>query len=269
VRKEGESGEPGLSYRMRRGGPVGMVFIHGLGASKECFNACFELPYLKDYTLLSVDLPGCGDSPGQATFSCTMTDQALLIFDLLKHLGLTRIIIVGHSMGGVIGLYLAGLLGSGVEAFFNLEGQLSHEDTLFSRKITSLSMEVFERLGFEVFKKWLEEDMVEHPSPGLKGYLESLEKASPGAVYLSSLSLVRETRQGRLRERFLALPCRKWYVFGERSVNSSTEIFLRENKITYFIVPKSGHMMMSDQPARFQEMLLKALEKEGGSDLPG
>ena len=85
-------------------------------------------------------------------------------------------------------------------------------------------------------------------------------KACPRALYLSSVSLVKESCLGNLNQRFSALPVKKWYVFGERSVNRSIRSFLEANKIPYFIVPESGHFMMDDQPGVLYRMLFEVLE---------
>jgi pimeloyl-ACP methyl ester carboxylesterase len=166
-------------------------------------------------------------------------------------------------MGGVISLYLAESLGQRVKAFFNLEGNLSPEDCVFSSKITALPQKVFEERGFQQFKRTLEETLQKHPSIGLRKYLENISKASPRALYLSALSLWKESYEGNLHERFLNLPLKKWYVFGEKSIIPSARTFLDKNNIPYFIVPESAHFMMDDQPDLFYRMLLEGLGKKG------
>ena len=248
---------------MRRGGPQSIIFIHGLGASKNSFDPCFEMPAYEKFTLASVDLPGCGESPSPAKFSYDLKDQALMLSAWAGYLGLDRCHIVAHSMGSVIGLYLAKAMGTRLETFFSLEGHLGPDDTEFSRKITCLSQEVFERLGLAIFKKWLRMNLQKTPSPGLGNYARNLEKASPLALYLSSHSLVKESTEGHLKKRFLDLPCRKGYFFGERSIKSSSVAFLAAHHVPYFIVPESDHFMMDDQPTVFYRMLIDAMEGKG------
>jgi pimeloyl-ACP methyl ester carboxylesterase len=247
-----------LAYRLKRGGPKSFVFIHGLGASKNSFDRCFGMDAFSGYTLASLDLPGCGESSRQDDFSYSMKDQADLALKWIRGLGLARIILVGHSMGGVICLYLTEALGTEVKAFFSLEGNLSRKDCIFSGKVASGSLKDFESKGFEEFRSTLSEAIQKDPSPGLKNYYQNISRACPRALYLSSVSLVKESCRGNLNQRFSALSVKKWYVFGEKSVNRSTRSFLEENKIPYFIVPESGHFMMDDQPGVFYRMLFEA-----------
>lgn len=249
-----------LAYRLKQDGPESFVFIHGLGASKNSFDRCFHMEEFRDYTLASLDLPGCGESGRPEDFSYTMKDQADLVLKWIRGLNLARIILVGHSMGGVICLYVAEALDTQVGAFFNLEGNLSLEDCMFSGKVASLTQENFESKGFEQFKANLKGVLQKTPSPGLENYYENISRGHPGALFLSSASLVKESCEGNLKERFLRLPVKKWYVFGERSVNLATRDFLDKHNIPYFIVPESGHFMMDDQPSLFYKMLFDALE---------
>ena len=255
------SGRHRLAYHLRQGGQVCFIFLHGLGASKNSFDRCFDMPEFKQYSLASIDLPGCGESSHADDFSYTINDQAALVLEWIRSLGLTRVILVGHSMGGAICLYVAQALGTQVEAFFNLEGNLSRGDCIFSGKIASISWEDFENGGFEKFKADLEESTRETDFPGLKNYSENLSKANPRAYYLSSVSLAKESCEGNLSQRFLELPTEKWYVFGENSINYTNIRFLDKYDMPYFIVPKSGHFMMDDQPELFYELLFDALKK--------
>jgi pimeloyl-ACP methyl ester carboxylesterase len=146
-----ETDECMLAYRLKRAGPKSIIFIHGLGASKSFFDTAFELTKFRDYTLATVDLPGCGESSWPESFSYSMRNQAGLVLKWIKGMGLDRITLAGHSMGGVIGLYVAEELGKKVTAFFNLEGNMGFEDCVFSGKIASLSPGVFEKLGLQQF----------------------------------------------------------------------------------------------------------------------
>jgi pimeloyl-ACP methyl ester carboxylesterase len=112
----GGKGEGRLAFLLRRGGTESIVFLHGLGASKSCFQPCFELEFFKDYTLAAPDLPVCGQSPCLDESSCTIGDQAGVVLQWIRRMDLEPLTIAGHSMGGVIGIYLAEALGHQVRS---------------------------------------------------------------------------------------------------------------------------------------------------------
>jgi pimeloyl-ACP methyl ester carboxylesterase len=81
----------------------GILLIHGLGGNKEVWaGVAGELS--RDHTVLSVDLPGSGGTPGpvivdgRADFGAVAKDLAALV----RKEGLVPCLVVGHSMGGPI-----------------------------------------------------------------------------------------------------------------------------------------------------------------------
>jgi pimeloyl-ACP methyl ester carboxylesterase len=248
-----------LAYRYRQGRAPSLVFVHGLGVSKDSFDRYFEEDMFSSCGMASIDLPGCGQSSFPKDFSYTMADQAGVVLKWIKELELSRIILIGHSMGGVICLHVAESLKEEVVFFLNLEGNLGFEDCTFSRHIASMRQEEFEDGGFAGFRESLKHAAEKGGSPGLMNYYRNIQQAYPRGLYLSSVSLVRESRDGQLRGRFEELPTKKRYVFGEKSMNSSSRRFFDNKGIPYFIMPESGHFMMDDQPELFRDLLLDVM----------
>ena len=88
------------SYSIKGSGPA-IVFVHGIGARKTSWNKVCK--YLeKDFTCICYDLRGHGDSPkGILPFSLeSLVDD---MEALRRKLGIQKIHIVGHSLGGMIG----------------------------------------------------------------------------------------------------------------------------------------------------------------------
>lgn len=243
------------------------MFIHGLGASRDTFDPAFETDGLVGYTLASLDLPGFGESPPAEGFSCALRDVARLVVRWLTPLDAERVHVVGHSMGGVVGLHAAEILGSRAGSLISLEGNLGIEDCLFSGKIASLQLDVFRRHGLALFRSMLANMLEKDPAPGLERYARDLERADPEALHRSARSLVRESREGRLRERFADLPLPKAYFGGEKSLNPAHRSFLSGHAIPCYVVEGGGHFMMDDRPDLFWPLLAKVLRN--GSPLTG
>jgi len=249
-----------IAGRIQYRGPEAIVFIHGLGASRDAFDPAFDQESLSGYTLASLDLPGFGRSPAAEGLSYAMDDLARLVLAWSERLEADRVHLVGHSMGGVIGLYAAESLGSRAGIFINVEGNLGPEDCRFSGRIASLSRQDFERRGMAAFRRMLEVLLEKEPSPGLGRYAGDLERVDPGALYRCACALVRESREGRLARRFLELPARKAYVTGERSLNPAHRLFMEEHAIPCHVVHGSGHFVMDDRPELFWPIVARAIQ---------
>lgn len=115
-----------------------LLCLHGAFCNRSDFNGVFTCSALRPYRLLAVDLPGHGESSKididepDAKFPAKMEEMAEVIWLLLGALELQGVatLVVGHSMGGTVGLLLADLhLGTQVRGFVSLEGVLVATDT--------------------------------------------------------------------------------------------------------------------------------------------
>jgi pimeloyl-ACP methyl ester carboxylesterase len=88
VYSEGGVGEP-------------VVLVHGFGASADSWNR-FAKPLTKRYHVIAPDMPGWGASTRLETASYGYPVQVERLHQFLSQLGLGRVHLVGHSMGGFI-----------------------------------------------------------------------------------------------------------------------------------------------------------------------
>lgn len=89
-----------------RDAPV-MVLIHGLGGQMHHFTYAMTGLLESDFRLIVVDRPGCGYSERDSEDQAALPEQARMIRALLEQLGITRPILVGHSLGGAVALTMA------------------------------------------------------------------------------------------------------------------------------------------------------------------
>ena len=88
VYSEGGQGEP-------------VVLLHGFGASADSWNR-FAKPLTKHYRVIAPDQPGWGASTRLETASYAYPAQVERLHQFLSALGLKRVHLIGHSMGGFI-----------------------------------------------------------------------------------------------------------------------------------------------------------------------
>ena len=84
-----------------------ILMLHGLGGTLGHFTYGVT-PLLKDrYRCIAIDRPGCGWSERDADDFAHLTHQARMIVEFLKREGISRPLVVGHSLGGALALVLA------------------------------------------------------------------------------------------------------------------------------------------------------------------
>ncbi len=84
-----------------------LLFLHGIGDTGEMWQSLLQgLP--KDVSYLVVDLLGFGDSPRPAWHNYSATDQARCLFRTYRKANVNGpLIIVGHSLGGLVAIEFA------------------------------------------------------------------------------------------------------------------------------------------------------------------
>src|SRR4051812_33694936 len=95
-----------MNFDKKNGSGAAVVLIHGLGASLFSWRDTVEALSPR-FTTYAVDLLGFGESPAPAGFACTAEAQAQEVAKFMTAQGLSNPIIIGHSMGGSVCLYLA------------------------------------------------------------------------------------------------------------------------------------------------------------------
>jgi pimeloyl-ACP methyl ester carboxylesterase len=96
-----------LAYQVEGTGPVPVVLLHGYAASIATWHDLRRLIPPARYTTYLLDLKGFGFSAKPNDTRYSPVDQAALVTGFLESLGLTRAVLIGHSLGGGIALLTA------------------------------------------------------------------------------------------------------------------------------------------------------------------
>ncbi len=225
-----------------------LVFIHGLGCSRRGFDGVFTMPQLSDnYTILTLDLPGFGDSDKPQSFSYDLKEQADLVVQLIDSLGIRDIVVVGHSMGGVIGTFVAKQVDASL--YINCEGNFVTEDAGFvSRRNAEQNEDSFIQEGFEQFVSQLEGSS----DGAFRTWAGWCRQSSPLAFHRSAKSLVAWSDTGKLEGMYKSLKS-KAYIHGDHG--EITPIVSNFDSNEVFSIPHSGHFMMLDNPDEFYRVI--------------
>jgi len=236
-----------------------IIFLHGLGSAKEDFLEAINYSNLREISLLAIDLIGHGESVTPQEFSYTMLEQAKNIVSLLEELSFDKnLVIVAHSMGGPIAILLAELLQYKPLAIIYAEGNIDFNDCFGSNTIMSSgSLENWERKNFaETLEELRKEENYE-----ISNYADNFEKAGAKTVYLSSLDLVKISREDILIHKLIKLDIPILPLFGEMNKGKFTSEKKIKQHFQIEYISNSGHDMMLTNPDEFYQAIIKFISK--------
>lgn len=244
-----------VAYFDRPGDQATIVFAHGLGNAAANFADLLNEPALADHRLVALDFPGCGDSPYPRRRRLTIGDLVVLLDGFVESLNLSSFLLVGASMGGLVGLLFAERRPELLTGFMSVEGNLASEDCMFSRLVTPHSYAAFKKTIFPRIKQRL----AALQGRGFREHLRVLERADPRAYYDYSFQLVEASDNGTLLQRFAALPMSRYFVYGSANCRLSYLAQLRDSTCILREIPNADHFLFYDAPAAFAECIAEAV----------
>ena len=253
--------EQGMFLRRRAAHVPGssLLFIHGLGESGLCFEALADREELEPYELLVPDLPGYGRSAWpEAPYA--LDEAAENLARWLVERGTEGVVLVGHSMGGVIAQLMARNHPELVGALVNVDGNLSAGDCVFSGRAASFELGEFATQGFDDVREGIYQQGTDDRA--LRGYYASLRLADPRVFHAHSLGLVELSRTEKLALDLAKLALPKLYIAGSPDGASPRSLQLLEQAGAPWVsVAPSGHWPFIDNPRTFTRELVAFLRE--------
>ena len=230
-----------------------LLYIHGLGESGLCFERVMADTRLDSWNHLTPDLAGYGKSPWPSN-PLSLQRHADHLSELLEHLSLERVVIVGHSMGGVIGTLLCEKFPQKVSAFINVEGNISLPDCSYSSRAAHYPLETWLAEGYDQFLEALYRD--EREASVLRPYCSSIQMCDPRTFHLNSTELVAMSEEETLANRLAKTGIPHVYLFGApRGTGDHSRGLLSQAGVEMIGIPDAGHWPFLDQHDAFlQEM---------------
>lgn len=249
-----------ISFDLCGSGETTLLFVHGWNIDKSYWSTQQDV-FCERYQIVTMDLPGFGDSKNLSE-QYSIASYARDINDLIGHLGLKKVILIGHSMGGRIILEAAQgndkvIALIGVDNFKEVQQKLN--DAL--------------KAEADGFVDWLMSDFSNNSTVYVDEYL----------IYEGTDSLIRKRIVNNYRksnpktsipaiQTYLNYP----YAEEERLANLKVPLFLissdmfpvdtvglQNTGLEYrvFEMSKTGHFPMVEQPEVFNKRLGQALEQ--------
>ena len=238
-----------ISARIKSVNDSLIVFLHGLGCAKESFDLAFTSPSLNDLSLCTFDFPGHGSSGALDQSSYSLHSYAEITNLLIEQLAPQHLVLVGHSMGGAVGL-LAAELTQEPACFINVEGNLVAQDCgIVSRKIAAQPLSMFAAKGFSEFHTELQGST----QADLQAWARWYAACDPTAIHEIARSLVQWSDSGQLLTLFTNLT-NKAYIHGHPTGRLDHLPSVLRGIPTYK-VKDTEHFPMLDNPTDFYSLI--------------
>jgi pimeloyl-ACP methyl ester carboxylesterase len=255
-----------LFYKTSNTGYIPVVFVHGWGSSSAMWDKVLKM-FPKQYKTFAVDLRGFGDSdkPDSGYTFSEMVEDIAEFLDVLK---IKKAILIGHSLGGMI-----------LQDF-----AVAHPDRALALILSDNLARNLPPLGLsEVSQKFIDrvttnEDEnrkifmaslgrykdASNLAPGdLEKSVEVALKASPAA--LREMYKVLLTVPQIPKEKYDTIQVPTLIVLATHDVTPFNHFVAMNDGIkssTIFIVERSGHSPMWEQPERWMEGVLNFLKNQ-------
>lgn len=235
-----------LAAWFRDSGPDLILFLHGLGCSKQNWRHAWSAPALYGHSLLAIDLPGFGASPRPPAFGYALEDHAAVLAGVIDAHASRRLCLVAHSMGGSVAMLLSPAAARRVDALVLVEGRLVRSSCGIAAAAAAVGPEQFDAETFPQFRNKVAAD---------RRAAFDLDRADQRAFYLSSKSLIKWASGNGLLSRLAGFECPTAFVYGADN-RHLTELALLDPGILHEVAD-AGHFVMNDNPAEFYPLLAR------------
>jgi len=242
-----------LEYFKRSGKGATILFLHGLGGAKENFEWATKHHALNDYTIISFDNPGTGNSSYHKESLLNIDDLTEITTQFIEKIIDGKFFLAGASMGGLTLLkYLENNPNPNILGLINIEGNLMMEDCMFSSQVIDYKYDEFESEGFHQCIA----DMRKNPTCGYHTIANNLALNTNIAAYFDySFQTVEYSKSGDLYKAFVALDYPKLFLHGDANSGLSYIPSLKKTNVKVVEISHSDHFLFYDNPVELYNVI--------------
>ena len=252
------------AYISRGGGEATVVLLHGVGGGKAYWEEQLEVLAAAGYRAVAWDMPGYGESGMVEPY--TLAELVLALERLIDRLAPKPVVLLGHSMGGMVALEayatfphkIAALILSGTSpAFGRPEGAWQQE--FLRQRLAPLDAGMsMADLAPDLVRNMVGKDA----EPAALRLAVEIMSAVPPATYRAALhALMSFDRRSLLPS--IGVPTLA--LAGEADPNAPSAVMRKmAEKIpgaVYECLPDAGHLASLERPAAFDKSILRFLRE--------
>lgn len=234
-----------------------LLFIPGWAGSLEVWK--HQLNTVEEYPLIVLDYPGFGDSKLSVASTPSKQDRFTLEFHaeivngILKQEAVSDCIVIGHSLGGALGLTAAATNPKTIKAVIGADSLIYNEIyPKIHEEVSQAFVEQFERDFKGSVAALLTQYFVEQSEPNTIEWLnQSMMAADPDV----GTNILREFMSWSLDETLEAYAGPVSVIACESGYASSAFAPRFQSRIPVRTIDHAGHFVMLDQAARFNQAL--------------
>ena len=238
-----------------------LLFVHGLGDSGLNFEDVFRYSGFERFNVVIPDLVGYGRSSAAEGDRYGFEAHLDRLWWLIDQLGLDNIILIGHSMGADITIYLCRSDRKGViRKYVCVEGDVAPEETFISAKAAEAEARGEFATWFEKFRDRLMYEALGSMRSG-RLYYTSLRMARAEVFRQDALDLYRRANMHTEHNRsdmgriYIELPQARIFCYGTASLKATTLDYLESHGMKVRPFQDAGHFPCSDMPDEFYPFL--------------
>jgi pimeloyl-ACP methyl ester carboxylesterase len=236
-----------LSMLARAGRGPGLLMLHGLCGGAVHFDAAFHAKALDGHALVALDLPGFGESAGLGR--CSLDEPADAARHAATALGLTRPMVVAHSMAASVAARLTGM----AAGLVLLEGNVLPAHLGFSDRLLGGGEAAF-RAEFPRMQATaamiLKYQTRQVAAPALRRYAETWSACEANTVWSLIAAFNPEVRAGAVSARLAAYDGPLLCLYGTEGdyATSAPELARALPNAELRAIEGAAHYLMLDAP---------------------
>jgi pimeloyl-ACP methyl ester carboxylesterase len=240
-------------------GDTALVFLHGWCGDREYWKHQVGA-FASDYRVITLDQAGHGES-GKDRKAWTADSLAGDVEAVVKELGLKRVILVGHSMGGQVALLAARRMPGTVVAVVGID-TLQNAEFAMPEEVRKQFMEAFEKDFKGTMRVGLAGMIHEKTDAEVKQWLLTRAEAQDPKMALSFMHDLTGLDPKKLLKD-AKVPVRCINSAGGFQFHTPTAVDINKKYADYNVVTIAdvGHYPMLEKPAEFNQKLRDVLKE--------